>query len=98
MQVNKLFELSRYNRTLIAGKRCGCYYCLETFDSTDVVEYTNNDKTAICPKCGIDAVIPSTDVVLLSKAHDFWFKTFNVASDLDEWSDIAATDPEIIND
>lgn len=42
---------------------CGCYYCLETFTSDKIVEWVDEDdsgegQTAICPICGIDAVLP----------------------------------------
>jgi hypothetical protein len=50
---------------------CGCFYCLETFPAEEVEEYV--DKfcgeciTALCPRCGIDAVLPDADWKDLSR-------------------------------
>jgi hypothetical protein len=42
------------------------------------VEWTDKKDTAICPHCGIDAVIPvrsedDKDLENLSKIHKYWF-------------------------
>lgn len=37
---------------------CGCYYCLNIYSPTEIEEWVDSEKTAICPKCGIDAVVP----------------------------------------
>ena len=42
---------------LKASARCGCFYCLETFVPTDVVDWIDDQQTALCPRCGIDSVI-----------------------------------------
>ena len=39
-------------------KRCGCYYCISIYFSTEIKEWVDSEKTAICPKCGIDSVVP----------------------------------------
>ena len=66
------------NRPLLAsGGKCGCFYCLSTFDASEVVQWVHEDSTARCPQCGIDAVLSSrTDSVTpaflgLMRAH--WF-------------------------
>jgi len=52
-------ECINRNRSLIEGQngKCTCVYCLNTYPSKDVVEYTPSDDCAICPLCGIDSVI-----------------------------------------
>lgn len=40
--------------------QCGCFYCLEIFNSQDIEEWIDDGKTAICPHCGIDTVIAET--------------------------------------
>jgi hypothetical protein len=36
----------------------GCYYCRQVYRASEVEEYIDvNDKTAVCPRCGIDAVL-----------------------------------------
>ena len=63
----------------------GCFFCLEVFPVTEIWEWireTEKDEeklTAMCPKCGIDAVIgdasghPMTDVQFLERMRRHWF-------------------------
>jgi hypothetical protein len=49
---------------ILAADVCGCYYCLSTFAPSTIEEWTDFDhngvgRTALCPQCGVDAVIPS---------------------------------------
>ena len=72
-------ELSSYHReTLKASNVCGCFYCLEVFPPTEIEDWTDDDDTALCPKCGIDSVIGSfseypIEREFLKKMHDHWF-------------------------
>jgi hypothetical protein len=48
---------SRHNKTEIeASTQCGCFFCRAVFDPKAIIVYSEGD-TAICPNCGIDAVI-----------------------------------------
>ena len=47
---------------------CGCYYCIKTFQPEEVVEWTDNGTTAICPRCGIDAVLGSASGFSIDEA------------------------------
>ena len=51
-----------------ASEQCGCFYCLEIFPSTEIEEWLDNNTTAICPHCGIDAVIAETAERKINKA------------------------------
>ena len=59
--------------------RCGCFYCLAQFDPADVDEWVDGGKTALCPACGIDAVIGDADCPLslefLIGMREHWFGT-----------------------
>ncbi len=55
------------------SKFCGCFSCLKIYPSNLIVEWVEEPedcprgagKTAVCPNCGIDAVLPeSTDYEL----------------------------------
>jgi hypothetical protein len=47
----------RHNKAEIAAsKKCGCCFCRATFEPNAIYTYVEGD-TAICPNCGIDAVI-----------------------------------------
>ncbi len=57
---------------------CGCFYCLKIFRSVAIVEWTDNDETALCPYCGIDSVIGESPeyeltVTFLKQMHERWF-------------------------
>lgn len=40
---------------------CGCFYCQNIFRANEVTEWCDDDgcgdKTALCPRCGIDSVL-----------------------------------------
>ena len=40
-----------------ASTLCGCFSCLSTFPPGKIEEWTDAVDTALCPLCGIDAVI-----------------------------------------
>ena len=67
------------NRAEIEGSgRCGCYFCFRTFPPTLISAWIDADKTALCPSCGVDAVIGSAsshrlDEGFLRKMHLHWF-------------------------
>ena len=44
---------------MMASDKCGCFYCLEVFDAQQVSEWIDRQETALCPYCGIDAVLGS---------------------------------------
>lgn len=68
----------------MASDRCGCFYCRSTFLPGDILDWVEmdadgNGKTALCPRCGIDAVIGSASGVsldpdFLARMHEFWFE------------------------
>ena len=50
-------------RRLSVPQECGCYYCMKTFSSEDIEDWSVDqpDWTAVCPYCGIDSVIGEND-------------------------------------
>jgi hypothetical protein len=57
------------NRELVlASDRCGCFYCLAIFPSAEITGWISElgpkagrlraGVTALCPRCGIDSVLP----------------------------------------
>lgn len=57
---------------------CGCFHCVKRFDPEAINEWADGGQTALCPHCGIDAVLGDasgfalTDVFLREmQAH--WF-------------------------
>jgi len=71
------FMSTNHRAELEKSKKLGCFHCLEKFEVTDIKEWVDKDQTAMCPRCGIDSVIPlkelSTDDELLKTMRDKWF-------------------------
>lgn len=60
------------------SKYAACYYCQQVFLANEVVEFLEVENTALCPKCGIDSVLPDTSGYEFTKEnllelHKFWF-------------------------
>lgn len=61
-------KLSIRNRTILeSGHLCGCFSCITVFPVSAIKEWTDDGQTAICPRCGIDSILPET--VDISKAN-----------------------------
>jgi hypothetical protein len=65
---NNIEELDKY-------EVCGCYFCIHTFEADEILEFTDDGTTALCPNCSVDAIIPGmVNGFFLEKAHERWFK------------------------
>lgn len=56
----------------------GCYYCKSIYSAVQISEYVDDGLTALCPKCGIDSVLPDTapfdlTVETLARLKRIWF-------------------------
>lgn len=71
-------EHVKHNRKEIDDSEyCMCCYCLGFIQPKEIVNWTDGD-TAICPKCGVDAILGSScgfDLTpeLLGKIRKEWF-------------------------
>jgi hypothetical protein len=70
---------SHHRDEIERSERCGCFYCLESFLPGEINEWTDDNTTAMCPRCGIDAVIGSASGFALSneflqRMHEYWFE------------------------
>lgn len=56
----KLHGLTLRNEEILRDKKCVCIYCKQEFDYKDIVDFISDSDglTAVCPKCGIDCVLP----------------------------------------
>lgn len=65
---------TRNREAIRPGVQCGCYFCLTVFDGGTVKEWADGGETALCPRCGIDAVLSGeTDIDVLSTLHERGF-------------------------
>ena len=70
---------SKHKSEILRSKMCGCFYCLENFDPSEISEWIDDDQTAMCPHCGIDSVIGSASGYpisrdFLKRMHQYWFE------------------------
>ena len=77
------------NRELLErSERAGCFYCEQIFAPSEISEWVDgpyietgsmdDGVTALCPRCGIDAVLPSAAPIplnagLLADMRQAWF-------------------------
>ncbi len=55
-----------HEKAILESKVCGCFYCLSIFPPNKITEWIEEDKdcprgvgkTAVCPNCDIDSVLP----------------------------------------
>ena len=75
-------DLAIHNKnSLLTSTWAGCYYCLNVFSINTIQEFVDlEEDTALCPKCGIDAVVgdvtgyPVTDKGFLYEMHCYGFQ------------------------
>lgn len=89
-EAESIARLCNRNRTRVApATRCGCFYCQAVFAGDEVKEWVDDDRTALCPRCGIDSVLAGvTDPAALRVLHHYRFEVTVPSSDA--WARIAA--------
>jgi hypothetical protein len=68
----------RHRDELRNSKICGCFYCTGIFDYKNIHDWCDDGDTALCPACGIDAVIGSDSGYEITKEFlwamkKYWF-------------------------
>lgn len=69
---------SKHRTELEASARCGCFFCFRTFATSEIKTWIDAKQTALCPRCGVDAVIGSAsehrlDDGFLRGMHEHFF-------------------------
>lgn len=69
---------SRHRAEIEASSRCACFFCFRSFAPTAIKAWIEGDQTALCPFCGLDAVLPTVaelriDDQFLRKMHQHHF-------------------------
>ena len=79
MEIKKASEYSIYNMAELARSNlAGCYHCKSIFKADEIKETIDDGKTALCPKCGTDSVLPDSspfqiDSKTLLALNQYWF-------------------------
>ena len=77
-EASRLHRHTRANRMeLEASEVCGCLACERIYFPSEIVRWVDGE-TAVCPHCGIDAVVGSASGIpimpgVLRRAHERWF-------------------------
>jgi len=77
--IEQAIKLSMRNKTALESvAKAGCYQCLEIYETKEIKEWTDQGQTALCPKCHVDSVIPSSSFNELTKEKleeikKYWF-------------------------
>ena len=74
--------------------KCGCFYCVEIYEPKEIYDWVSKGigdekDTALCPYCGIDAVIGDASgfdisTEFLNEMYNYWFENFEEAYSQDE--------------
>jgi len=65
--IEKAIDFATSNRVALQqSDKAGCYYCKKIYNASLVTNYLESEETALCPKCGIDSVIPSKSPIELT--------------------------------
>lgn len=65
---------------VLQSETCGCFHCLKVFPPSKIVRWIHDGATALCPRCGVDAVIGSASGydlqgTFLRQMQHYWFVT-----------------------
>jgi hypothetical protein len=74
----------RHRVEVLRSDVCGCFHCLSVFETSTIKNWIDTGQTAMCPRCGIDAVIGSASGFdlsddLLGAMRARWFKNLKTA-------------------
>jgi hypothetical protein len=81
-EASRLHRHTRANRMeLEASEVCGCIACERIYFPSEIVRWLEDEsgnETAVCPHCGVDAVVGSASGIpimpgVLRRAHERWF-------------------------
>ena len=69
---------SKHRAEILASEICGWFYCEKTFRAEEIKDWTDDEQTALCQKCGIDSVLGSAsgfpiDKEFLHQMCECWF-------------------------
>ena len=78
-------ECGWHEQAILKSKICGCFDCQKMFPASEICDWIDEPgdcprgpgRTALCPKCGIDTVLPESELYeltpdLLAAMHNAW--------------------------
>jgi len=73
-------RFSSWNREqLLASTYCACFNCKARYAPGKITLWTDDEQTAVCPECSVDAVLGNASGVdltdeFLERMHEYWFE------------------------
>ena len=67
---------SKHRQEVLSSRIAGCFFCCNVFPPDKITKWIDENETAICPLCGIDAVLPNNgeyEIWFLRMMHRYWF-------------------------
>jgi hypothetical protein len=69
---------SGHHDLVVMSDLCGCFHCLAIFKPTSILDWIDGEEwdrhaTTLCPRCGIDTVLPSASGTPIEKMRRHWF-------------------------
>lgn len=69
---------SKHRKFIGDATLCGCFYCGSIITGREIEKWIYGGKTAMCPHCGIDSLIPENcgyDLTeeFLTEMNRYWF-------------------------
>ena len=67
-------ECGWHEKAILNSHQCGCFYCCQIFNTSEIIDWIDEPedcprgpgKTALCPRCNIDAVLPESNLYHLN--------------------------------
>lgn len=97
--LQRAYEHSKLNRRFMSqGTVCRCFHCLGEFPAERISHWTDQGETALCPVCGVDAVLSSQadplSETLIGQLRHTYFGTPSKKYTNDEWQAALAAERE----
>lgn len=69
---------SQHRTEIEASTRCACIFCFRVFPSAEIKAWIDVNTTALCPGCGVDAVLGDASGISIAdrslrKMHEHYF-------------------------
>jgi len=69
---------TKHRPAMEASAQCACFFCFRSFAPAQIKSWIDGNQTALCPHCGIDAVLGSAsphriDSQFLRQMHQHYF-------------------------
>ncbi len=77
MDLAKKYKESAFHKdAILESEMCVCFFCVAKLAPNKILDWIDDGQTAICPRCGIDSVLPYEDSLtmeFLQKMNDHYF-------------------------